>query len=213
MTLLGERGRLQGYRDGRAARAALIARWREECLHAPQRGLILAHDRREVAVLNALARAERDAAGLLGAERLMAGGREWAVGDRLTCRRNDYRLDLRNGTRGTVASVDATRGAITLRTDEGRIVELPRPYLVHAEHGYATTGHVSQGETVDRTYLLGGPDEAAGNGPTSPAAGTGSSSGCSRWRLDEERMEEALAAAWSRSQAKRLALDLAIDGP
>jgi ATP-dependent exoDNAse (exonuclease V) alpha subunit len=74
--LLAEHGRLLGYDDARDARAALIARWRDECLHQPERALILAYDRREVAALNALARAERDAAGLLGASRLVAGGRE-----------------------------------------------------------------------------------------------------------------------------------------
>jgi conjugative relaxase-like TrwC/TraI family protein len=206
VALLAAEGRLQGYHDGRAARAALIARWREECLHEPERGLILAHDRREVAALNTLARAERDKAGLLGLERLHAGGREWAVGDRLTCRRNDYRLGVRNGTRGSVVAVGSRVVGLTLRTDEGRTVRLPAAYLEYIEHGYAATGHVSQGETVDRIYLLA----SGGRGGREWAYVAGN-----RHRIDlrvfsvgDGGCECALAAAWSRSQAKRIALEL-----
>jgi ATP-dependent exoDNAse (exonuclease V) alpha subunit len=140
---------------------------------------------------------------------LVAGGREWAVGDRLTCRRNDYRLGVRNGTRGSVVALSPAYGSLVLRTDEGRTLCLPAAYLKHVEYGYAATGHVSQGETVDRTYLLA----SAGRGGREWAYVAGS-----RHRLDlsvfaadydDERLEEALAAAWSRSQATRLALDLA----
>ena len=81
-------------------------------------------------------------------------------GDRLVCRRNDYRagLDVRNGTRGTVAAVDPEAGALTLRADDGRAIVLPPDYLEHAHYGYALTGHVSQGATVERTYLLASPE-------------------------------------------------------
>jgi ATP-dependent exoDNAse (exonuclease V) alpha subunit len=208
IALLTEHGRLQAYRDGRAARAALIECWREDCLHEPEHGLILAHERHEVAALNALARAERETAGLLSRERLFAGGREWAVGDRLNCRRNDYRLGVRNRTRGSVVAVDVGGGGLTLRTDEGRTVSLPAGYLKHAEYGYAATGHVSQGETVDHTYLLA----SARRGGREWAYVAGS-----RHRVDlrvfavhheGERLQKALAAAWSRSQAARLAVDL-----
>jgi conjugative relaxase-like TrwC/TraI family protein len=209
LALLAAQGQLQAYGDGRAARAALVARWREDCLHEPERGLILAHDRREVVALNALARAEREAAGLLGPERLLASGREWAVGDRLACRRNDYRLGVRNGTRGSIVALDLTTASLRLRTDEGRTVSLPAAYLEHAQHGYASTGHVSQGETVERAYLLA--TSVRGGREWAYVAG-------SRHRVDlrlfavdhnAERLEEALAAAWSRAQAQRLAIDLA----
>jgi hypothetical protein len=131
------------------------------------------------------------------------------VDDRLTCRRNDYRLGVRNGTRGSVVRLDLSDGRLTVRTDEGRTVCLPAAYLRHAEHGYAATGHVSQGETVDRTYLLA----SAGRGGREWAYVAGS-----RHRIDlrvfavhheGERLQEVLAAAWSRSQAARLAVELA----
>ena len=60
---------------GSLARAALVADWAQACLANPKEGLILAHDRGDVAELNRLARAEMEQAGLLGAERLAAHGR------------------------------------------------------------------------------------------------------------------------------------------
>jgi ATP-dependent exoDNAse (exonuclease V) alpha subunit len=127
------------------------------------------------------------------ARRMVAEGREWAIGDRLLCRRNDYRLDVRNGTRGLVTGLDEREGALTVWTDDGREVRLPADYLRHAEHGYAMTGHVSQGTTVDRAYLLATPER--GGREWAYVAG-------SRQRIDlevyavhhePERLEEALA--------------------
>ncbi len=53
---------------------------------------------------------------------------------------------------------DPEAGALTLRADDGRLIVLPSDYLEHAHHGYALTGHVSQGATVERTYLLASPE-------------------------------------------------------
>jgi ATP-dependent exoDNAse (exonuclease V) alpha subunit len=160
-----------------------------------------------VAALNALARAEREAAGLLGPERLLAAGREWSVGDRLSCRRNDYRLGVRNGTRGSVVALDLGAGRLGLRDDEARTVLLPAAYLEHADYGHADTGHVSQGETVDRAYLMAGPGK--GGREWACVAGSRHRVDLRVYAVDREgaRLESALAAAWGRSQAKRLALD------
>jgi hypothetical protein len=135
-------------------------------------------------------------------------GTEWAIGDRLVCRRNDYDLGVRNGTRGTVVDLGGHAEHLDLLTDHGETVRIPAGYLAHARHGYALTGHVSQGESVDRTFVLASPER----GGTEWAYVAGS-----RQRHDlqvfvthheAERVEEALARAWSRSQAKSLALDL-----
>lgn len=209
LAALAEHGRLQGFDDARDARASLVAAWAETSLGDPGSGLILAHDRHEVATLNQMARASLDEAGLLGPSRIVASGREWAAGDRLVCRRNDYRLGVRNGTRGTVVEVDTTARALVVRTDGGAAVRLPEQYLGDVQHGYALTGHVSQGTTVERTYLLATP-ERGGREWAYVAA--------SRQRVDltlfavhhePERLEATLARSWGRSDAKRLALDLA----
>lgn len=212
LSLLAEHGGLLGFDDARDARAALIAAWAETSLSDPGSGLILAHDRYEVALLNQMARAALDDAGLLGPSRLVASGREWAAGDRLVCRRNDYRLCVRNGTRGTVLEIDAERRTLVVRTDESATVRLPGHYLGDVQHGYALTGHISQGATVARTYLLATPDR--GGKEWAYVAAT-------RQRVDlvlfavhhePERLEAALARSWERSDAKHLALDLADAG-
>ena len=187
----------------------MIEDWARAALAGPEDVLILAHDRADVRALNAMARARLDAAGRLGPERLVARGREWAAGDRLVCRRNDYRagLDVRNGTRGTVAAVHPEAGALTLRADDGRTIVLPPDYLEHAHHGYALTGHVSQGATVERTYLLASPERGGAEWAYVAA---------SRHRIDlrvylsadePERAAEALAERWERRQAKHLATE------
>ena len=209
LALLGAHGGLLSFAAPEDARAQLVEDWARAALPDPASCLILAHDRTDVAALNALARAALDDAGILGAARLVAHGREWAEGDRLVCRRNDYRpgLDVRNGTRGTIERVDPEAGTLALRADDGRLIELPADYLDHAHHGYALTGHVSQGASVDRTFLLASPERGGAEWAYVAA---------SRHRIDlrvyafaeePERAAQALAATWERRQAKRLATE------
>ena len=187
---------------------ALVAAWAEAELDSPGRNLMLAHDRHDVAELNRIAREWREQWGFISDRRIVAGGTEWAIGDRLVCRRNDYALGVRNGTRGTVVDLGRHAEHLDLFTDHGEIVRIPADYLAHARHGYALTGHVSQGESVDRTFVLASPERGGAEWAYVAA---------SRQRHDlqvfvvhheAENVEEALARAWSRSQAKSLALDL-----
>ena len=118
--------------------------------------LMLASRRSQVDALNRLARQQMEAAGLLGQNRLAIGGRDFAAGDDVIAGRNDYRIGLLNGTRGTVAAVDRTRREVTVDTSEGRTITVPHHYLAagHLTHGYATTVHKAQGATVDIGLLL-----------------------------------------------------------
>jgi ATP-dependent exoDNAse (exonuclease V) alpha subunit len=209
LRLLERAGGLQTFDDPEDARAALLAEWAQVALEDPSRVLILAHDRADVAALNHQARKLIDGAGWLGATRLVASGREWAAGDRLVCRRNDYRaeVDVRNGTRGTVEAINRNQGSLVIRTDDGRRIELPADYLEHVHHGYVITGHASQGATVDRTFLLATPDRGSAEWGYVAA---------SRHRIDLQVyvagadravVREELAQSWSRVGAKPLAID------
>ncbi len=202
-------GGRQAFEDPDAARAALLAEWAHVAFDDPAQVLIVAHDRADVDDLNRQARASMDRAGRLGPSRLVASGREWAAGDRLVCRRNDYRpeVDVRNGTRGTVEAVARDSGSLTVRTDDGRRVELPADYLGHVHHAYAVTGHASQGATVDRTFLLASPER--GSAEWGYVVG-------SRHRIalqvfvagvDRDVARGELARAWGRRQATPLAID------
>lgn len=134
---------------------AMVADWAS----ARARGedvLMLGNRRSQVDALNRRARVQLIDAGLLGDESLQVGSRDFRVGDDVIAGRNDYRLGLLNGTRGTVTEIDPRRGALTVVTQEGRTVEVRHRYLAagHLTHGYATTVHKAQGATVDVSLLL-----------------------------------------------------------
>jgi hypothetical protein len=118
---------------------------------------MIALHRRDVRELNALARALMDTHGKLGKDRITLAGREFAAGDRIVCLRNSDRLAVKNGTRGTVEEVDRKRRALVVATDRGDRVTLTSGYVEagHVRHGYALTGHSSQGVTVERAFVLG----------------------------------------------------------
>jgi ATP-dependent exoDNAse (exonuclease V) alpha subunit len=138
-------------------RARLLADWWSHARRDLEGSVMIALRRADVAELNAAARALMVAEGKLGKERLEVAGREFAVGDRIVCRRNADALGVRNGTRGTVATLDQGGGALTVATDRGGRVELPSGYLEagHVQHAYALTGHAGQGLTVERAFVLG----------------------------------------------------------
>jgi conjugative relaxase-like TrwC/TraI family protein len=208
VALLSESGRLHRFADAREARAALVEACDAAELESPGRNLMLAHDRHDVAELNRIARKSRDARGLLSERRIVAGGTEWAIGDRLVCRRNDYGLGVRNGTAGTVVRMDPLGEHLDLLTDHREIVRLPAGYLGHARHGYALTGHVSQGESVDRTFVLASPDRGGAEWAYVAASRHRHDLQLFVVHHDAGEIETALARAWSRSQGKSLALDL-----
>ncbi len=123
---------------------------------------MIALKRRDVAILNSLGRALMDRAGKLGTDRLAAGDREFATGDRVVCLRNNDLLGVQNGTRGTVRSIDQARRTVTITTDRGDDVALSpaTSRTGNLRHGYALTGHAAQGATVERAFVLGETDRA-----------------------------------------------------
>ncbi len=114
---------------------------------------------------------------------------------------------MRNGTRATVIGVDTTEMSLRIRTDDGRIIRLPESYLEHVQHGYAQTGHASQGATVDQTYLLASP--ARGGREWGYTAGSRHRIDLHAYTVHHDRDEarEQLERTWLRSQAKTLAID------
>jgi conjugative relaxase-like TrwC/TraI family protein len=157
LAFAAQRERLVVADDPLAARARLVADWWSAARDDLGGNVMLAFGRRDVAELNAVARRLMDEHGRLGTARLVADGREFAPGDRIVCRRNSAALGVRNGSRATVERIDAGRLALAVRTDCGERVNLTRRYLEagHVRHGYALTGHASQGLTVERAFVLG----------------------------------------------------------
>ena len=152
-----QRDRLVVSEDPLATKTRLLADWWKHARDDLTGNVMIALRRRDVAELNALARGLMDGHGRLGRERLTIGGREFAAGDRIVCLRNNDRLGVKNGTRGTIDRVHSGQRVISMSTDRGDRVELGRGYLEagHARHAYAVTGHAGQGVTVDRAFVLG----------------------------------------------------------
>lgn len=148
-------GRLHVGDDATEAKHRLLEDWWRVAATDPARTVMLAYRRHDVRDLNDAARALMLASGLVGAESLTVGGREFRVGDRIVCRRNDTSLSVRNGMRGTVVELDSADRALTLETHAGARRRIPLDYATqHLDHAYALTGHAAQGATVDRAFVL-----------------------------------------------------------
>jgi conjugative relaxase-like TrwC/TraI family protein len=142
--------------DGRAVTEQLVADWWS--VREPERSVMLAYRRADVAELNRRAREPMVASGAVRGPELEIAGRAFAAGDRVLLRRNDRRLGVANGDRATVTAVDVERRRLAVHVGQ-RDVVLTREYFDHVgrpavQHGYAMTGHSAQGLTVDRAFVL-----------------------------------------------------------
>jgi len=78
--------------------------------------------------------------------------RSFAVGDRIVALRNDAKLDLQNGTLGTIKELDQ-KGRALIDLGE-RSVELELTRYRQIDHAYAVTIHKSQGATVEHSIMV-----------------------------------------------------------
>lgn len=146
-------GRLSVNEDLAAAKAQLLHDWWQEACRSTLGNVMLAYHRRDVDELNNAAHAIMLRQGRLGDEAVTLGDREYRVQDKVLCRRNDDRLGLRNGLRGTVVGLDPE--ALIVRDQTRAVHRVPFAYASeHLEYGYALTGHAAQGITVGRAYVL-----------------------------------------------------------
>ena len=137
-------------------RAQLADWWQARQRHPQQESVLVALHRGSVAELNANAHALMRDAGRLGDDEITVDDRSFAAGDRVVLLRNNTTLDVDNGDRGLILTVDADRRALTVELDAGREVRIPDWYLDAGwvDHGYALTAHKLQSTTVDRTFAL-----------------------------------------------------------
>ena len=99
------RGRLHLEQDPTKAKQRLLEDWWQVAQHDLAGSVMLAYLRSDVLELNEAARTVLSRAGRLGPDAAEAGGRQFRVGDRVLCRRNDRELGVRNGTRGTIVDL------------------------------------------------------------------------------------------------------------
>jgi hypothetical protein len=137
------------------ARAGLLADWLCQALRKPDAAVMIAYHRVDVAALNHAARTLlRDHRALGPDLHITPGGLGIARGDRLLCLRNEPGLGVSNGTRGRVVGV--TRDDVLLRIGRREHRRLPLAYVDAGDvaHAYAITGHKSQGQTFEHTFVL-----------------------------------------------------------
>ncbi|EJT00813.1 AAA family ATPase, partial [Rhizobium sp. CCGE 510] len=130
----------------------LIGDWNREYDPA-KTTLMLAHLRRDVRLLNDMARAKLVERGLVSEGRTFRtadGMRPFAAGDQIVFLKNDTALGVKNGMLGKV--VEAAPNRVVVSVGEGqqkRHVAVEQRAYSNLDHGYATTIHKSQGATVD----------------------------------------------------------------
>jgi conjugative relaxase-like TrwC/TraI family protein len=152
-----EHGRIWHANQADAARAAIIDRWwqlRNDGTD-PSRLLLIAATRDAVDRLGRAAQDRLKDAGCLG--RCVANTElgPLHVGDRVLATRNDRRLGVRNGQRGTVVNGDHCGNLMVAFDNDDGETQLPSWYVSsHLLQGYAVTAHRAQGTTIDSALTL-----------------------------------------------------------
>ncbi|NKN39080.1 Ti-type conjugative transfer relaxase TraA [Agrobacterium sp. a22-2] len=150
-------GRVLGSELKAQAVEHLIADWNRD--YDPKKSmLMLAHLRRDVRLLNVLAREKLVESGILSeghAFRTADGVRHFDTGDQIVFLKNEGSLGVKNGMIGRVVEAAANRISVVVgEGDQRRQVSVEQRFYNNLDHGYATTIHKSQGATVDRVKVL-----------------------------------------------------------
>ncbi len=151
------RGHVVGENLKSEAVESLISAWNHD--YDPARSmLMLAHLRRDVRMLNMMARAKLVERGIVGEGhvfRTADGTRQFDAGDQIVFLKNEGSLDVKNGMIGRVIEAAPNRiVAVVGEGDQRRQVRVEQRFYNNLDHGYATTIHKSQGATVDRVKVL-----------------------------------------------------------
>jgi Ti-type conjugative transfer relaxase TraA len=150
-------GRMIGSELKAQAVESLITDWNRD-YDPGKTSLILAHLRRDVRMLNGMARATLVERGIVAegfAFRTEDGLRSFAASDRIVFLKNEGSLGVKNGMLAKV--VHAAPGRIVAEIGEGehrRQIVVEQRFYNNVDHGYATTIHKAQGATVDRVKVL-----------------------------------------------------------
>ncbi len=172
-----EHGSVQLFESLGAARDMLVVQFMaDRDTYRGESQILLTHTNAQRDGLNAAIRSTLHARGELGADRAvqlterLEGGEAdsgqrtrtmmLAPGERVMFLRNDYDLDVKNGSLGTIERIEPNEtgpqaGSILhVRVDGGRTVAVNTATYGEIDYGYALTIHKSQGMTVDRAYVL-----------------------------------------------------------
>ncbi|MBO0132001.1 Ti-type conjugative transfer relaxase TraA [Agrobacterium burrii] len=149
--------RITGTRLKAEAVERLIGDWNHD-YDQTKTTLILAHLRRDVRMLNIMAREKLVERGVVGEGHVFKtadGVRQFDVGDQIVFLKNEGSLGVKNGMIAHVTEAAPSRiVAVIGEGDQRRQVMVEQRFYSNLDHGYATTIHKSQGATVDRVKVL-----------------------------------------------------------
>ncbi len=146
--------------------AKMIDHWHAYQKAYPDRSqMMMAYTRREVQTLNLAARQRKIdsqeiepgkafAVNLSREANATIEHRAFAKGDTIFFLRNENRLGVKNGSRGTIEKIEGERFFVKLDGKEGKTVQFDIRQYNHIDYGYAGTVHKNQGITVDKAYAL-----------------------------------------------------------
>nr|WP_028748405.1 Ti-type conjugative transfer relaxase TraA [Rhizobium mesoamericanum] len=153
----GAEDRVHGSKLKAEAVEQLISDWNRDYDPA-KTTLMLAHLRRDVRMLNDMARTKLVERGIIGdghAFRTADGMRQFDAGDQIVFLKNDTGLGVKNGMLGKVVEAGPNRVVVSVGEGEHRRqVSVEQRAYNNLDHGYATTIHKSQGATVDSVKVL-----------------------------------------------------------
>ncbi len=159
-----EHDHVHQFKHQQEAKEQLITLWNDARMaNRNESQIILSFTREDVKELNGLARKQKRKDQELGEDvvfHMERGARHFAVNDRVYFLKREDSILVVNGTLGTISSIDAQSGVISVELDRDDLQQKPRIVAVntahykHLEHGYAATVYKAQGVTVDRSYVL-----------------------------------------------------------
>jgi len=132
----------------------LISDWGKHGSIDPERHVILANEKSQALLLNALAQARRLLDGNLIGSPLWINETPFYEGDRILFGRNSRHLHVQNGLMGSITEISGQ--LLSVRLDSGRTVTFHSMHYPHFGLGYAATTHKAQGITADHVYALVG---------------------------------------------------------
>lgn len=77
--------------------------------------------------------------------------KEFSKGDRVAFTKNDKDAGLNNGDKGTVEKIEGSK--MTVKLDSGQRKEIDTSQYKNIDHGYCSTSHAAQGQTVDKVMI------------------------------------------------------------
>jgi conjugative relaxase-like TrwC/TraI family protein len=163
-----ERGLVHHGSTWAKVRDVLVDDWIKDRKERPyDTQLVLASTREKVEGLNRAIRDRLVAEGELSLKREAKIGAVQSDGvivpkgftekDRIYFTKNDENLGVKNGSLGTVEKITREKRGVfefSVKMDDGAHVLFRSDKYASIAHGYATTVHKSQGDTVDRSYIL-----------------------------------------------------------